>query len=661
MVNKRSRLGIFVFYDAEGVVDRYVIYLLERIIPLLDDLVIVVNGELTEKSREKLLHFTNKIIKRENKGYDAMAVKTAMVDFCGWEKLKVYDSVVVFNDTFYGPFFPLEPMFSEMDGKGAALWGTLCRVKGEIYSSTVTVFGTYFYVMNKELLLCPEWRYYWEHLDASEWLFQDAIDKYERALIPLCEKIGLKWDSYLRSDKYAGERKESSFDDYINIPYELIVYHKFPFLKRKPLAESPDFSVGLGYSQKKVLDYIDQCMDYDVGMIWENLLRKFKWWQLKDSLKLTKILREDDIKEKEKKRPLLLIFRVSQEEWISDYYYQWVLLSEVCRIEIFTDGLNIYNKLTKSLDVSNNNISIHKTYDEVQFISILKEVVKEAAYIFYMDDSTYGCESNENLAVGRNVQDFILQSMLESNNYIINVEKQFGSNSYLGAFLPVSIYNNKYLGMWLHGNHEDIVKLFPEMKGYMHELGNTHAFWTRSIVFEEAIMILQEKSDELLSSDMRTPICMMIPGVAQKLGMYTMELINENMASLTLNNQQYILKNMLKNIEMKTGTINEFRDLKLWDLKMFCLQYTKIYIYGSGVWGMRILDKLIAIDVVIDGFIVSDGQRIENVKRGYPIYELCEIISAANREGIIVAISKNHQLGITESLRKRGYNNIYLV
>ena len=111
-----KRLGIFFFFDAQGVVDSYVETLLADMVKNLSELTIVVNGELTAKSYAKLGAFTDNIILRENKGLDAWAYKTALESY-GWERLVEFDEVVLFNATIMGPVHPFEEMFTEMAGR----------------------------------------------------------------------------------------------------------------------------------------------------------------------------------------------------------------------------------------------------------------------------------------------------------------------------------------------------------------------------------------------------------------------------------------------------------------------------------------------------------------------------------------------------------------
>ena len=85
-----KRLGIFFFFDADGVADRYVEVLLKDLLHSLSELVIVANGHLTAKSHARLTELADKVIVRENTGLDVWAYKTS-IDSYGWERLAEFD------------------------------------------------------------------------------------------------------------------------------------------------------------------------------------------------------------------------------------------------------------------------------------------------------------------------------------------------------------------------------------------------------------------------------------------------------------------------------------------------------------------------------------------------------------------------------------------
>ena len=111
-----KRLGIFYCFDEDGIIDEYIIYLLNDIFQNLDELCIVYNGDLTDESIEKLKIFTNDII-QSNKRYDAEAYRDVMINHYGWECLSEFEEIILFNDSFFGPFYPFKRIFDKCDGR----------------------------------------------------------------------------------------------------------------------------------------------------------------------------------------------------------------------------------------------------------------------------------------------------------------------------------------------------------------------------------------------------------------------------------------------------------------------------------------------------------------------------------------------------------------
>ena len=112
-----KRIGIFLLYDTKGRVYEYVEYLLQQIRPCLEELVIVSNGFLLEESREALHKYTPKILERPNVGFDAAGWREGMLEYCGMDYIRDFDELVLFNDSFFGPFYPFQKIFDEMDAR----------------------------------------------------------------------------------------------------------------------------------------------------------------------------------------------------------------------------------------------------------------------------------------------------------------------------------------------------------------------------------------------------------------------------------------------------------------------------------------------------------------------------------------------------------------
>ena len=106
-----KRLGIVSFYDADGIADDYLRQLLDDLTGVLDELILVVNGEVNEDGRKFFEQYTEQIVLRENAGFDAGAYQEVLVKRLGEEGIRKWDEIVLCNDTFYGPFVPFSRIF----------------------------------------------------------------------------------------------------------------------------------------------------------------------------------------------------------------------------------------------------------------------------------------------------------------------------------------------------------------------------------------------------------------------------------------------------------------------------------------------------------------------------------------------------------------------
>ena len=97
-----NRCGIFLYYDREGKVDEYVIYLLNSIRPFLKNLLVVCNGEITEEAHALFDSVADEVMIRENEGFDVGGYRAGIFHI-GLDKLSEYEETILFNYTFFGP------------------------------------------------------------------------------------------------------------------------------------------------------------------------------------------------------------------------------------------------------------------------------------------------------------------------------------------------------------------------------------------------------------------------------------------------------------------------------------------------------------------------------------------------------------------------------
>ena len=118
------------------------------------------------------------------------------------DELKDYDELILFNDSFYGPFYPFQDIFDEMAKRSNAdFWGLTIHGKTE---ATTAVFPdgyirehiqSYFLVVRSRMLHSKEFITYWETSETST-DFQETITWHEVLFTETFFEKGFTYDVY---------------------------------------------------------------------------------------------------------------------------------------------------------------------------------------------------------------------------------------------------------------------------------------------------------------------------------------------------------------------------------------------------------------------------------------------------------------------------------
>ena len=260
-----KRLGIFVFYDANGIVDDYIIYLLQQLKLQLKKLVFVVNGTITEESLGKVQKLTEFIYIRKNIGYDGGAYKDVLINYLAGD-VSEYDQLILCNDTFYGPFSPFKTVFDKMADKPCDFWG-LTRYKGggqSMKKGNVIPehIQGYFLVINKKMLSSSSFLSFFNTLKYST-TYREAVEDFEVRFTTFFNNKGFSYNDYAEILGWI-TRPGVNYNEF---PDELIEKYSFPVLKKKAL------NVFNFYQGKKAFDYIKNFTSYDEKFILHNWKR----------------------------------------------------------------------------------------------------------------------------------------------------------------------------------------------------------------------------------------------------------------------------------------------------------------------------------------------------------------------------------------------------
>jgi len=178
--------AVFAHYNRHDLVADYVFQLLDGLQQLGADILFVSTSAIDPVSEEKLGKICVKVHQRPNVGGDILGYAYGVDYFAGGD----YDELILCNDSVYGPFRSLGPIFGEMRSRGLDFWGMT-----ESYDVAPHV-QSYFVVLGRRILEDPRFVDFWAW---SDWFRPKThlIYRYEVGLTQQLLQWGYRYETYV--------------------------------------------------------------------------------------------------------------------------------------------------------------------------------------------------------------------------------------------------------------------------------------------------------------------------------------------------------------------------------------------------------------------------------------------------------------------------------
>ena len=282
-----NRCFIVLYFDKDGLVDRYMIDMLKALRSDAAYILVVVNGFLTDEAAEKMKAVSDEVIFRPNAGFDVGGYREGLF-YLGFKELARYDELVLMNYTFFGPLYPFSDMFREMNQRDLDFWG-ITENHGQsvdpygkiIYGCLPEHLNSHFLALRRDFFKGFAFRDFMTNMKNPD-SYVDSIADYEAVFTRYFADLGFRWEAYVDSSDYA---------PYSNAPFayeaaELIEKKKCPILKRRNFFS--DYTVDLqntaGESQLRAYEALLANTDYNPALMWENVLRLQDLGQIRQTM-----------------------------------------------------------------------------------------------------------------------------------------------------------------------------------------------------------------------------------------------------------------------------------------------------------------------------------------------------------------------------------------
>ncbi len=562
-----NRLLIFFFYDRDGIVDNYISYMLNDIKENVKDIIVVCNGEITDAGRRVFAKFTSNIIERENKGFDVWAYKTAL-ESLGWEKLDMYDEIVLMNFTMMGPIYPFRIMFDEMAKRDIDFWGIT-----QFYKTDFDPWGglpdgyipdhiqSHFITVRKEMINSPVFHDYWDHMPMIKG-YMDSVINHESKFTKYFEKEGFKWQVYVDAEDF----RAYSYQPAVGMAKRMIDEKKCPIFKRRSFMQDYDviLNESCGQEAYELYKYLDEKTDYDVNLIWDNLLRVENQADLKKNLQWNYILSSETAVDKEiaKDKKIALVMHIHFLDLIDECARYAASMPDDADMYITTNTEEKKNKILESFGMLRHGkldvrVVPNRGRDVGPFLVEFGPYLKQYDYICHVHDKKAG--QSKPGSIGLSFAYKCFENVLKSKEYVSNVLYTFEKNERAGLLSPPPPNHSDYyftLGLEWGSNYENTAMLAKELgmnvsirkdKEPIAPLGSF--FWARAKALEplfEKKWRYEDFPEEPVADDgtILHAVERIYPFSAQSAGYYPGWILSESGAAIEITNLNHMLRQL---------------------------------------------------------------------------------------------------------------------
>ncbi len=689
-----NRLGILAMHDKDGIVDDYILYLLNDIKQVLNHIIIVCNGDMKKSAIVKLKEYTNDIFIRPDIGYDAGAFKDVLENLLGWDKVYQYDELVILNDSFFGPFESFSSIFEKMDLIKADFWGLTSQPQTEcpyeVYGMNTMPYHIqpYFLVIRNNLMKSYIFREFWRTMEQVESYIQ-AVINYELRMTQFFNSHGFQGAVYVDITSIIEKNTVEKLILIYEYAYQLISINHMPVIKKRYFVTSQDSGLihSINEDILRTMHYIEHETKYDVNLIWKNLIRNYDPVELKQSIHLEYILPyKTQTCLKREKNEVAVIAHLYYEDLLNESFNY--LKNVPGDMDIF---ITVQNTETAKLICERyskeefRHIEVRIVENRGRDVSALlvgcQDILMKYKYLCFVHDK----KTSGNIGpakIGMSYMYMLWENMLKSEYYIENIIYLLEKEKHLGVLVPPSPYHGDYLNNY--GNEwtccysgtralAEKMKLKCIMSSENPPYTLSTAFWCKTQALKSLFEFGFKYEDfpkEPLPSDgsIGHYIERILAYVAQHEGYTTGIVMNESFASLQISNYNYMLNNLL--VEKRQQGFFEYyygivHPEQFWDyidlpgLLSFSKMKKKLYIYGTGGIAGKITAYLTVNHIKFNGFIVSKGHKNKDYFSGKKVHELHEIQDIDI--GIILGLNEENTKEIYPLLQQLGYSNIYKI
>lgn len=427
----------------------YIIYLLKKIRKYSSRIVACISVNADTRLLYRLQGMVDEVYSYAT-DIDINRYRDVILNKYGWDLVYGFERVLLLNDSCFGPFYSLDEFFYKVDDVdfwGITEHGPMIFDYPEGEKRYSRFLQSYFLVINSRMLNSTAFREYLEILPIFD-AYEDAAAGFEYVFTSHFENLGFRWKAQIYTRDLEAENPRFFQSPILFNLRELIIERKYPFIPKicfildRETVQAHDIDNYL----MEILDYVENNSDYDIEMIYNNLIRSMDIHDILVNLNLNYVIKEKEENNEDVKigvfaylfYPDLFSYSLKKLSYLpldSDIY---VATNNLEKIEI------LRNMVKEIMPEHSVKIIIHSKRG--RDISALLLTFKN--YILNYDLACFIHDKKSSqldyTTVGKAFNQWIWENMLCSCGYINGVINLFETNRHLGYLAPPPVYHSTY-------------------------------------------------------------------------------------------------------------------------------------------------------------------------------------------------------------------------
>ncbi|MCM1143813.1 MAG: rhamnan synthesis F family protein [Lachnoclostridium sp.] len=535
-----------------------VFFLLREIKTVVNELVVVSAKILSKSERDRICGYADKVY--ENiAGFDVnrwqFAIKREDIQ---------NKEVVLFNDSFFGPLYPLNFIFEDMQTKEIDFWGFSSAA--DIRHKGHKFLQTYFMVFKRQVVQRLVFHEFWSKLPNIH-----NLNEYKRfveyKMTYDFEKAGMTWCAYLDT-KETDKKRLNNMDSMLLSPEKVMREKMIPIISKHSFIARRE--VVLNYNNgseiKEAIDFIKRNTGYNEQLIYQYFIKRCNIYDLRTIFNQCFVLAEETY-EIGKKRVAIYAHLFYEDLFEKAIKYLGVIPTEI-DVYISTDTDEKKEKI-ESLFYKHRKVKIvvvnPRGREWSAFLIVMKKYLLKYDYFCMLHDKKSSQIFFE--TVGITYGNILWDNLLWKEGYVRAVIHFFEEHPEMGVLVPPEAYHGIYfntaIDYWTICFEKTkelaerlALNVLLEAEKPPISLGG--AFWCRTDSIRK-ILNFEFKYEDFVKEPMPVDgtfnhaLERILPYVAQDAGFYTGTIMNPEYAAEDITNKQYIIRSILREIKDMGG------------------------------------------------------------------------------------------------------------